>query len=112
MLDKSVRSWTNMFARSGKARLEWKSITGISPESYSQIRWWSKFRQIHDSLGHVPSFVQSKELPPASSGKLREILDDPPSKRKLCIELAITVDACAPLVAATYKGWTTCPSCL
>ena len=39
-----------MFARSGKARLEWKSITGISPESYSQLQWWSKLGKFTTAL--------------------------------------------------------------
>ena len=99
-------SWTNIFARSGKARLEWRSIVGTSPVSYLPTRWWSTFeviRPIHDCFGDIQSFVYSKELPPASAGKLQSILEDSPSKRKLCIELAITVDVCTPFVAATYK---------
>ena len=60
-------------------------------------------RQLHDCFGDVSGFLNSTELPPASSGKLKGILDDPPSKRKLCIELAITVDVCTPFVTATYK---------
>ena len=59
-------------------------------------------RQIHDDFGDVSGFVNSSELPPASSAKLKGIFDDPPSKRKLSIEFAITVDMCARFVIATY----------
>ena len=60
-------------------------------------------RQIHDSFGDIPNFVHNSELPPASSGMLQEIIDDLPTKRKLSIELAITIDVCLPFVTATYK---------
>ena len=47
--------------------------------------------------------MSNDDLPPASSGKLREILNDPAKLRKLKVELAITVDAMRPFVNATYK---------
>ena len=47
--------------------------------------------------------MSNDDLPPASSGKLREILNDPAKLRKLKVELAITVDAMRPFVNTTYK---------
>ena len=56
---------------------------------------------MHLCFGDVHSFLQDKDLPP-SRLKLLEILDDPPQRRKLVMELAITVDAGEPFVRATY----------
>ena len=57
---------------------------------------------MHDAFGDVHSFLQSEDLPP-SRFKLLEILNDLPKKRKLQIELAITVDAGEPFVKSTYR---------
>ena len=106
VLDVFVKSWIGMFSRSPKTRLAWATQTGLPSPSYSTTRWWSKFeviRQIHDTFGDVSSFCESSDLPTASSGKLIEILNDPPKCRKLKIELAITVDSMAPFVRATYN---------
>ena len=54
------------------------------------------------SFGDIPSFVEYEDLPP-SRLKLKEILDDPPKKRKLQVELAITVDVGEPFVKAHYS---------
>ena len=53
-------------------------------------------------LGDIHSFLSSQALPPTRL-KLLELLDDPPTHRKLKIELAITVDAGEPFVKATYQ---------
>ena len=56
---------------------------------------------MHDAFGDVKSFLEDGNLPP-SRIQLLEILNDPPSNRKLKMELAITVDAGEPFVKATY----------
>ena len=43
------------------------------------------------------------DLPPATSTKLLQVLDDPAKTRKLKIEVATTVDTMEPFVKATYK---------
>ena len=45
--------WIRMFRRSCKAKLLWKDLTGQTPRSYSETRWWSKwevYHQLMDSL--------------------------------------------------------------
>ena len=53
-------------------------------------------------FGDIHSFLDDKDLPPTRL-KLLEIMNDPPSLRKLKIELAITIDAGEPFVKSTYK---------
>ena len=55
------------------------------------------------AFGDVETFLSNDGLPPATSGKLLEILNDPAKVRKLKVEIAITVDAMQPFVSATYK---------
>ena len=94
-----------MFLRSPKTRLTWTTQTGLPSPSYSATRWWSKFEvinQVHDTFGDVSSFLNSTDLPSASSGKMIKILNDAAKCRKLKIELAITVDSMATFVCSTY----------
>lgn len=105
ILDEFIKVWINMFSRSPKTKLAWKTKTGLTVPTYSATRWWSKWevmRHLHDAFGDVSSFVASDELPPSKS-KLQDILDDPPKNRKLPMELAITIDAGEPFVKATYR---------
>ena len=94
-----------MFSRSPKTRLLWKLQTGLSPPSYSTSRWWSHFEvfdQLLSTFGDIPTFLENENLAPSNSTKLRDILSDPAKYRKLKIEFAVTVDAMAPFVKATY----------
>ena len=103
-LDVFMKVWISMFSSSPKTKLAWTTKTGLSIPSYSVTRWWSKWevmKFLHDSFGDVESFLEIEDLPP-SKVKLQEILHDPPSKRKLMIELAMTIDAGEPFVKATY----------
>lgn len=71
--------------------------------TYSTTRWWSRFEVINQLLlafGDVETFLSNDDLPPATSGKLREILNDPAKVRKLKVEIAIAMQ---PFVNATYK---------
>ena len=104
ILDKFVSGWINIFSRSPKTKLAWKTRTGLPVPSYSTTRWWSKWeviKHMHDAFGDVKSFLEDGNLPP-SRIQLLEILNDPPSNRKLKMELAITVDAGEPFVKETY----------
>ena len=107
VLNDFSKDWIGMFSRSPRLRLLWRTQTGRCVPSYSTTRWWSHFEvidQILTAFGDVQTFIMSNDdLPPASSGKLREILNDPAKLRKLKVELAITVDAMRPFVNATYK---------
>ena len=101
VLDLFIKGWIGMFAHSPKTRLAWTTQTGLPSPTYSATRWWSKFeviQKVHDSFGDVVTFLSCQNLPSVSSGKLREILQNPPQCRKLKIELAITVDSMAPFV--------------
>ena len=103
ILHKFVSGWINIFSRSPKTKLAWKTQTGLPVPSYSTTRWWSKWeviKHMHDAFGSVKSFLEVDDLPP-SRIQLLEILNDPPKNRKLKIELAITVDAGEPFVKAT-----------
>lgn len=105
ILDDFMTVWVNLFSRSPKAKLIWKSQTGISVLSYSTSRWWSKFElieQVRDMFGDIVTFVRNKDLPAATTGKLLSIVQDIPKLRKLKMELVVTVDAMEPSVRATY----------
>ena len=101
-LDQFFKCWINMFSRSTKTKLAWKNRTGLSAPSYSTTRWWSKWevlKGILETFGDVCSFLQQRGLPPTRL-KLLEMLDDSPQKRKLQMELAVTIDAGEPFVKA------------
>jgi len=106
ILEEFMKYWISLFSHSPKARLAWKTQTGLSIRSYSPTRWWSKFEmihQLHDTFGDVPQFLQSAELPITTTAKLLRIIDDQPTYRKFKVELATTVDAMQPFVKATYS---------
>ena len=48
-------------------------------------------------------FLERDDLPPATSTKLLQVLNDPAKTRKLKIEIATTVDAMEPFVNTKYK---------
>ena len=82
----------------GERKLVYQSLT------YSATRCWSKWEVLKAlllSFGDVESFLRDCD-PPPSRLKLLEILEDSPSRRKLHIELAITVDAGEPFIKAAY----------
>ena len=87
VLNDFSKGWIGMFSGSPKLRLLWRTQTGRCVPSYSTTRWWSHFKvinQILTAFGDVQTFIMSNDdLPPASSGKLREILNNPAKLRKL-----------------------------
>ena len=100
------KAWIGLFSRSPKSRLLWRTQTGLPAPSYSATRWWSQFEVIHRMLtafGDVEKFLENYDLPPATSTKLLQVLNDPVKTRKLKIEITTTVDAMEPFVKATYK---------
>ena len=99
-------TWIALFSRSPRSRLLWRTQMGLSAPSYSSTRWWSQFEVIYSMLktfSDVKKFLERDDLPPATSTKLLQVLDDPVKTRKLKIEIATTVDAMEPFVKATYK---------
>ena len=68
VLDDFISAWIGLFSQSPKNKLMWKTITGITPASYSVTRWWSRWeviKQVHDTFGDVESFVNRDDLPTA-----------------------------------------------
>ena len=59
--------------------------------------------QIHDAFGDVTTFLQNDDLPSTTVTKISEILNNPGMCQKFKIELAVTVDAMAAFVKATYN---------
>ena len=51
----------------------------------------------------MKKFLERDDLPPATSTKLLQVLNDPAKTRKLKMEIATTVDAMEPFINATYK---------
>ena len=79
---------------------------GLSAPSYSSTQWWSLFEVIYSMLktfSDVKKFLERDVLPPATSTKLLQVLDDPAKTRKLKIEIATTVNAMEPFVKDTCK---------
>ena len=102
--DKFIKGWIQIFSRSPKTKLAWKTSTNLPVPSYSTTRWWLKWEviaQLLKSFDNVDAFLRNSDLPP-SKLKLQEIID-PPNNRKLQMEIAITVDAMEPFVKATYN---------
>ena len=100
-LNDFIKAWINLFSHSLKARLEWRTLTGLSVRLYSPTRWWSKFEvvhKLHNMFGDVPEFLHNSELPQTTTGKLLRIIDDQPSCRKLKMELAVKLDTMEPFI--------------
>ena len=55
------------------------------------------------TFSDVKKFMERDDLPPATSTKLLQVLDDPVKTRKHIIKMDTTVDAMEPFVKATYK---------
>ena len=102
-----MTAWLNLFSRSPKARLAWRSRTGRAMRSYSETRWWSKWEiinQIVDQFGDVQPFLEENtNTAPATASKALAIVCDHQKSMFLQVELAITVDVCRPFIEATYK---------
>ena len=78
-------AWIALFSRSPRFRLLWRTQTGLSAPSYSSTRWWNQFEVIHNMLkifSDVKKFLEKDDLPPATSTKLLQVLDDPAKTRK------------------------------
>ena len=107
VLDEFISSWICLFSHSPKARVAWRSRTGVSVRTYSQTRWWSKWeviKQIMDLYGDVQPFLEENEdIGLATRRKMLDILHDHHKQALLQIELAVTVDGGLPLVQATYR---------
>ena len=103
-LDEFTKLWISLFSHSPKARIAWKTCTGVSVRTYSETRWWSRWEvidQLHNLFGDVEGFLDN-EMAPATKEKLLEFLSHPQKKVLLKTELAVVVDAGRPLVEATY----------
>ena len=50
VLEEFLKDWIRLFSRSPKARLAWNSLSGIPVPSYSDTRWWSKWKVMNHLL--------------------------------------------------------------
>ena len=100
--------WIRMFRHSCKAKLLWKDLTGRTPRSYSETRWWPKWEVYHQLMvqfGDVARFVEEAKdakvclqlLP-----QLQAILSGPQRPTNLKLELAAIIDVGEHFVKATY----------
>ena len=100
--------WIRMFHHSCKAKLLWKVLTGQTPRSYSETRWWSKWEvyyQLMVQFEDVERFVEEAKDPkvcPQLLPQLQAILADPQRLMSLKVELAVTIDVGECFVKATY----------
>ena len=104
-LDEFCKLWISLFAHSPKARIAWKTTTGLSIRTYSETRWWSRWEvieQVHNLYGDIQGFLENNEMAPATKEKLLSLLCHPQKRVLLKVEIAAIVDAGRPLVKATY----------
>ena len=83
-----VKSWTSLFSHSQKARIAWKSTTGVSVHLYSETRLWEVMEQLHNMYGDVEGFLQNSNMAPAKKEKLLHMLSHPQKRVLLKMELA------------------------
>ena len=94
-LDDFSKAWISIFAHSSKAHLLWREKTGRGMATYSETRWWSRWKVLHRVIlyfGDIALFLQEGDFSPAGCGKILGILGDPQKKILLQIELAVVVD--------------------
>ena len=106
-LDAFFKAWVSLFSHSPKARLLWRTQTGLSSPSSSSTRWWSKFEvlnQLHNAFADVVTFLSNGELPKFTVTKMTNILNNLATFRKLKLELAVIVDAMSMFVRTTYMN--------
>ena len=99
--------WVSLFAYSPKVRAKWKERTGRAMATYSQTRWWSRWKimqQVLEQFGDVEPFLQENaDLSTATRAKLVEILHDLQQLLIFKVELAAIVDVGMHFVKATYS---------
>ena len=100
--------WIRLFKHSHRAKLIWQELTGRTPKSYSETRWWSKwevFEQLLVEFGDVEQLLQEAEtakLVLQIVPQIRETLSDQESRINLQLQLAAIVDVGHHFVTATY----------
>ena len=100
--------WIRLFKNSHRAKLIWQELTGRTPKSYSETRWWSKwevFEQLLVEFGDVEQFLQEADTAkfvPQIVPQIRETLSDQESRINLQLQLAAIVDVGHHFVTATY----------
>ena len=100
--------WIHLFKHSHMVKLIWQELTGRTPKSYSETRWWSKwevFEQLLVQFGDVEQFLQEAEaakFAPQIVPQIRETLSDQESRINLQLQLAAIVDVGHHFVTATY----------
>ena len=90
-VDTFFKAWISLYAHSPKARLAWKTQTGLPSPSYSTTRWWSRYEviaQVHNAFGDVHTFLLNPDLPHTTTRKMLEVFDNPGVCRKFKMELA------------------------
>ena len=106
VLDEFFRLWISLFAHSSRAKMDWRTTTGISMKSHSCTRWWSKWEVLHQVFkyfGDIDPFLQKTEASHATTVKLLQLFSDRQKYEYLQLELAVVIDAGEPFVKATYN---------
>ena len=106
VLDEFFRLWISLFAHSSRAKMDWRTTTGISIKSHSCTRWWSKWEVLHQVFkyfGDIDPFLQKTEASHATTVKLLQLFSDRQKYEYLQLELAVVIDAGEPFVKATYN---------
>jgi len=73
ILEEFLGAWKTFFAKSHKARAEWKQHSGVSFISSSATRWWSEWDQVEQIMVHfrsVQKFLEGTDLCRKSSEKM------------------------------------------
>ena len=106
VLDDFGQNWVSLFSHSHRAKLAWKTVTGVSVRSYSATRWWSKwdfFNQLSSCFAHVRPFLEANDnISPVTTRHLLSVLRDEDDCTTLELELAAIVDYGQPLASATH----------
>ena len=92
VLDRFPKSWINMFSRSMKSKLAWKTKTGLFVQTYSSTQCWSRWemlKQVHDCFRDVVLFITNGDAPTANKSNLLELLSNPTKSTQLQMELTI-----------------------
>ena len=97
-----------VFCQSEQARDEWVTTTGISYPTYSETRWYSKYKWYEVVLPVFPDLITvarnliKKKISPANSGKLYAMMTEPGTSWYLKIQLSAYVEGLVDFRDACY----------
>ena len=80
ILEEFTKLWISLFSHSPKTRVMWRTLTGLTPPSFSATRWWSRFEVMHQlfkAFGDVTPFLENPDLTSSASTRMMEIINNP-----------------------------------